>query len=91
MKLKISVDPNLCFGAASCVTVSPDHFRLNDQNKAEVIEPGIEIVPGNPIYERIVEADEAKRDELILSAQSCPVSAISIWDIETGERLYPKD
>jgi len=91
MKLKISVDPDLCFGAASCVTVSPTHFRLNDQNKAEVLENGEEVTPGNPIYERIVEADEAKRDELILSAQSCPVSAISIWDMETGERLYPKD
>ncbi len=91
MKLKISVDPDLCFGAASCVTVSPSHFRLNDKNKAEVIEEGGDIVPGNPIYERIIEADEAKRDELILSAQSCPVSAISIWDVETGERLYPKD
>lgn len=91
MKLKISVDPDLCFGAASCVTVSPTHFRLNDQNKAEVLENGEEVTPGNPIYERIIEADEAKRDELILSAQSCPVSAISIWDVETGERLYPKD
>jgi len=91
MKLKISVDPNLCFGAASCVTVSPSHFRLNEQNKAEVLENGEELTAGNPIYERIIEADEAKRDELILSAQSCPVSAISIWDVETGERLYPKE
>jgi ferredoxin len=91
MKLKISVDPNLCFGAASCVTVSPDHFRLNDQNKAEVIEPGIDVTAGNPIYERIIEADDAKRDELILAARSCPVSAISIWNVKTGEKLYPKD
>jgi ferredoxin len=91
MKLRISVDPELCFGAASCVTVSPDHFRLNDQNKAEVMEPGSDIVAGNPIYERIIEADEAKKDELILSAQSCPVSAISIWNMDTGEKLYPKE
>jgi ferredoxin len=91
MKLKISVDPELCFGAASCVTVSPSHFRLNDKNKAEVLENGEDVTPGNPIYERIVEADQNKLDELILSAQSCPVSAISIWDAETGERLYPKE
>jgi ferredoxin len=89
MKLKIKVDPELCFGAAACVTVSPDHFRLNDKNKAEVIGPGVDIAAGNPIYERIVEADEAKKEELILAARSCPVSAISIFDAETGEKLYP--
>jgi len=89
MKLKIKVDPELCFGAAACVTVSSEHFRLNDRNKAEVVEPGVDIIAGNPIYERIVEADEAKKDELILAARSCPVSAISIFDAETGEKLYP--
>jgi len=89
MKLKIKVDPELCCGAAACVTVSPDHFRLNDKNKAEVLEAGGDITAGNPIYERIVEADETKKEELILAAQSCPVSAISIWDAETGEKLYP--
>lgn len=91
MKLRISVDPELCFGAASCVTVSPAHFRLNEHNKAEVLVNGEELTAGNPIYERIIEADEAKKDELILSAQSCPVSAISIWDVATGEKLYPKE
>ncbi len=90
MKLKISVDPNLCYGAASCITVSPDNFRLNEQNKAEVVEADTELVAGNPIYERIIEADEAKKEEIILAAQSCPVSAISVWDAETGERLYPQ-
>jgi ferredoxin len=89
MKLKIKVDPELCFGAASCITVSPDNFRLNGENKAEVIGRDEEIVAGNPLYERIVDADEAKKDELILAAQSCPVSAISIWNEETGEKLYP--
>jgi ferredoxin len=91
MKLKISVDPELCFGAASCVTVSPNHFRLNDKNKAEVLENGEDVVAGNPIYERIIEANETKMEELVLSAQSCPVSAISIWNMDTGERLYPKE
>jgi ferredoxin len=89
MKLKISVDPELCFGAAACVTVSPSNFRMNEKNKAEVLHDNEEAKPGNPIYERVVEADEAKKEELILAARSCPVSAISIWDVETGEKLYP--
>ena len=89
MKLRISVNPDLCFGAASCVTVSPSHFRLNDKNKAEVLENSEEVKAGNPIYERIIEADEAKKEELIMAARSCPVAAISIFNVETGEKLYP--
>jgi ferredoxin len=89
MKLKITVNPDLCFGAAACVTVSPSHFRLNDKNKAEVLENNEDVKAGNPIYERIIEADEAKKEELIMAARSCPVAAISIWDVETGEKLYP--
>jgi len=89
MKLRITVDPNLCFGAAACVTVSPDHFRLNDENKASVLENGEEIPPGPRVYDRAIEADEAKRDELILAAQSCPVAAIAIYNENTGEKLYP--
>jgi ferredoxin len=89
MKLRISVNPDLCFGAASCVTVSPSHFRLNDKNKAEVLENSEDVKAGNPIYERIVEADEAKKEELIMAARSCPVAAISIFNVETGEKLYP--
>ena len=89
MKLKISVNPDLCFGAAACVTVSPSHFRLNDKNKAEVLENGEDVAAGQPVYERIVEADEAKKEELIMAARSCPVAAISIFNVETGEKLYP--
>jgi ferredoxin len=89
MKLKIIVNPDLCFGAASCVTVSPSHFRLNEKNKAEVLKNNEEVVAGKPVYERVIEADEAKKAELILAARSCPIAAISIVDIETGEKLYP--
>jgi ferredoxin len=89
MKLKITVNPDLCFGAAACVTVSPSHFRLNEKNKAEVLENDEDVKAGNPIYERIIEADEAKKEELIMAARSCPVAAISIFDVETGEKLYP--
>jgi len=89
MKLRITVNSDLCFGAASCVTVSPSHFRLNEKNKAEVLENGEDVVAGNPIYERIIEADEAKKEEMLMAAKSCPIAAISIFDIETGEKLYP--
>ncbi len=89
MKLKISVDPALCYGAASCVAVSPGHFGLNNDNKAVVLDNGETVKPVSRIYERIVEADDAKKEEIILAAKSCPVSAISVWNAETGEKLYP--
>lgn len=87
MKLKITVDPDLCIGAASCVTVAPASFVMNGENKAEVLDAGQ--APGGPSYEREVELDPSELDNLIMSAQSCPTLAISIDNLETGERLYP--
>jgi ferredoxin len=89
MKLKISVDPIMCFGASACVTVSPDHFALNNDAKAVVLDNGETAKIDSRVYERIIEADDAKKDEIILAAKSCPVAAISVWNADTGEKLYP--
>jgi ferredoxin len=62
---------------------------MNEKNKAEVLENNEDVKAGNPIYERIVEADDAKKEELLMAARSCPIAAISIWDVESGNRLYP--
>lgn len=86
MKLRIVVDPDLCIGAASCVTVAPDSFVINTENKAEVLDQGRS--PDGPTYERTVEMTEAEKENLIVSAQSCPTLAISIFD-ESGAQLYP--
>ncbi len=86
MKLTIKVDPDLCIGAASCVTIDPDTFILNEENKAEVLDHGQ--AEGGPSYERVVEMTEDEKDRLILAAQSCPTLAIFIYD-ESGEQLYP--
>lgn len=86
MKLRIVVDPDLCIGAASCVTIAPETFQLNVENKAEVLDHGREI--GEPTYERTIEATEEEKDTIILAAQSCPTLAITIFD-ESGTQLYP--
>lgn len=86
MKLRIVVDPDLCIGAASCVTIAPETFAMNTENKAEVIDHGA--VPDVPAYERTVDVTEAERDNIILGAQSCPTLAISIFD-ENGTKIYP--
>lgn len=86
MKLRIVVDPDLCIGAASCVTIAPDTFQLNVENKAEVLDHG-QVIDG-PTYERTIECTEDEKETIILGAQSCPTLAITIFD-EEGNKLYP--
>jgi ferredoxin len=85
-RLIIKVDPELCIGAASCVTVAPDTFRLNEENKAFVLDHGQE--PGGSSYERTLEVTEEEKENILLSAQSCPTLAVSIFD-ETGTQIFP--
>lgn len=87
MKIKIVVDPDLCIGAASCVTVAPDTFRLNDENKADVLDHGAD--PNGPVYERIIEVTEEEKENMILAAQSCPTLAVYVYD-EEGNQIYPE-
>lgn len=35
---KITVDRDLCIGAAPCVTVAPGVFQMDDENKAYVVD-----------------------------------------------------
>ncbi len=39
-KFKITVDRNLCIGAASCVALAMKTFELDSENKAIVIDEG---------------------------------------------------
>jgi ferredoxin len=86
MKYRIVVDPDLCIGAASCVTIAPDTFTLNVENKAEVLNHGE--AEGGPSYTREVELTSEQLETVIMGAQSCPTLAISIFD-EAGKQLYP--
>ncbi len=86
MKIRIVVDPDLCIGAASCVTVASESFVLNVENKAEVLDHGE--AEGGPSYDRVVTVTEAEKDQIIEAAKSCPTLAISIFD-EQGNKLYP--
>lgn len=36
---KITIDKNLCIGCGVCVTIAPKTFKLDNEGKAEVIEP----------------------------------------------------
>lgn len=86
-KIRVVVDPDLCIGAASCVTIAPETFQLNEENKAWVLDHGNE--PDGHTYERWLEVTEEEKENIILGAQSCPTLAIFIFD-EAGIQLFPE-
>lgn len=72
---KIVIDRDLCIGAASCVTIMPGVFQLDEENKAV-------IVPDS-------ESQWADAEMVILAAKSCPTKAIFVYD-EEGKQIYPE-
>lgn len=70
---KIVVDRGVCIGAGTCVIVSPDGFELDGENIA-VVKSG---------------ARELDDEQLLMAAQSCPTSAIALYD-EEGNQIFPK-
>ena len=87
MKLRIRVDEDLCIGAASCVTVAPETFMLNDENKAIVLDrTGAD---ATQTYERWCEVSDDEYQTILLAAQSCPTLAIFLYD-ESGKQLFPE-
>lgn len=63
-KWTITVDRNLCIGAASCVAVAPKTFALDNEAKAIILDSAVD------------ELEETIMD----SAKSCPVAAVIIHD-----------
>ena len=63
-KLTITVDRNLCIGAASCVAVAPKTFVLDNEAKAIILNTAEEEIP----------------ETIFDSARSCPVLAIILHD-----------
>lgn len=63
-KIQVTVDRNLCIGAASCVAVAPKMFVLDNEAKAIVLPTSAE------------ETFQSALD----AAKSCPVAAIFIKD-----------
>lgn len=88
MKIRVRVDEDLCIGAASCVTIKPDVFQLNEENKAIVLDPSDQ-ADDQQRYERWLEVSDDEREAILLAAQSCPTLAIYLYD-EAGTQLFPE-
>jgi len=63
-KHTVTVDRDLCIGAATCVAVAPKLFTLDGEAKAIILDSAAE------------ETEQAVMD----SARSCPVAAIIVQD-----------
>lgn len=62
--LTVTVDKDLCIGAATCVAIAPHTFHLDSEAKAIVLET----------------ADNDTDETIIDAARGCPVAAIVIHD-----------
>ena len=63
-KLKVTIDRDLCIGAASCIAVAPKAYTLDSQAKAIFLDT----------------AGQESEEAIIDSAKACPTAAIIIHD-----------
>jgi ferredoxin len=73
-KLTVKVDTKVCIGAASCVSVAPQFFGLDEDNVAFVIDP----VTGEQKSSITFEADDKQLAAIREAVENCPTSAIEI-------------
>jgi ferredoxin len=74
-KVRVVVDTGLCIAAASCVATAPKLFQLNEDNLAMAVDPNDKSVG----YSKEFEADEETLAALQEAAESCPTSAITVY------------
>lgn len=60
--LTVTIDRDLCIGAATCIAIAPEVFALDNDAKAIVLES----------------ADDTSEDMIIDAAKVCPTAAIRI-------------
>ena len=72
-RYEATVDPQRCTAAQMCVSVAPETFVYD-------AEQGVSQAEGGPSEDK---------EGLLEAAELCPVEAITVRDVETGEQLYP--
>lgn len=85
---KLSVNRDLCIGAATCVAMYPQVFQLDPENKAVMLKKG-GLSTSNSTDVSELDTEHIDDGTLLLAAQSCPTMAISLQD-ESGKQVYPE-
>ena len=81
-RYKIILDRPNCIGAGSCVIAYEQRWKMNTDDKVDLIG-GKEEQPG----QFILECTKEEFEKFLESAQVCPVNVIHIFDLETGKQL----
>ena len=81
MKLKVDIDTNSCMGAASCVTLAPQVFKLDESSLKSSFMSSAPLV--------ILDENGATNQTILDAAQTCPYKAILLKDVNTDEQVFP--
>lgn len=76
-KLKVTVDPDLCIAAASCMGSAPKFFKMNEDNLAVVAA-----ADGSEAFFQILDVTAAEKADILEAAGSCPTTAIAVEEID---------
>ena len=72
MPYRIEIDLLACVGFAECAKTAPAVFRLDELANQSTV----------------VDASGADDETVLAAAEACPVSAISLYEPATGERVF---
>ncbi len=74
IRLTVKVDTKLCIGAASCVSIAPQFFRLDEDNVVFLVDPAT----GAEKTTITIDANEEDAAAIRESVENCPTSAIAL-------------
>jgi ferredoxin len=80
-RLRLQIDWNSCMGAASCVSLAPTVFKLDDAALKSVF------IGRAPLI--LLDEQSVDNETIFRAAQSCPYRAIHLIDADTATRFYP--
>lgn len=80
-KFKIIFDREVCIGALACNAVAPDVYTLADDGKVD-LKGGTRRDDGK--WELVIDEEQVELNKE--AADSCPVYAIKIEELEDGEQ-----
>jgi ferredoxin len=74
-----------CISEASCTTVHPERWIMDNTDARARLIGGVE--KENGVFE--IECDESELEKFKNATLICPVAIITVFDKNTGRKLYP--
>jgi ferredoxin len=85
MRIRVEIDRSSCLATGNCARTAPRHFRLDDTGRPSV-RSGSGDAPSAGVTSRLDDDESGRVRE---AAMFCPPEAISLWDADTGDQLFP--